>query len=276
MSRHGRLATAVALGGLAALPLASGAAAPGAFGVRSSLAAMTVLPHRIHWLATPSLPPGRIARVDFLVDGRVAWTEREAPYVFGEDERGHLGSLVTSYLSPGRHSFAVRAVAKDGRRARASVTARVIAPPAPPPALAGTWRRRIRDTSGAPEAGTPGNPTGTYTPAGTYTMVIERRWIRHAFPGRFDPQISSGTGEGWIITSDWTPGRSTLRVVGSVTRRPFLDTDAEGGWWCLPDGPPATYSWSVSGDALTLKPAGGTDPCEVRGFVWTGTWTRAG
>jgi hypothetical protein len=44
----------------------------------------------------------------------------------------------------------------------------------------------------------------------------------------------------------------TARVVGSVTRKPMRDTDPEGGWWCLPDGPPASYSWSVGGDTLTL------------------------
>ena len=40
--------------------------------------------------------------------------------------------------------------------------------------------------------------------------------------------------------------------------------------------PVADYSWSVSGDTLTLAPIGGGDPCGIRGFIWTGQWTRAG
>jgi hypothetical protein len=40
------------------------------------------------------------------------------------------------------------------------------------------------------------------------------------------------------------------------------------------DGPPATYTWSVNGDTLTLAPVGGRDACAIRGFVWAGQWTR--
>ena len=36
------------------------------------------------------------------------------------------------------------------------------------------------------------------------------------------------------------------------------------------------YTWSVSGNTLTLMPVGGKDPCPLRGFIWTGDWTRAG
>jgi hypothetical protein len=51
---------------------------------------------------------------------------------------------------------------------------------------------------------------------------------------------------------------------------------AETGWWCLEDGPEADYTWSVSGDTLTLKPKTGADSCGVRGFVWAGDWKRVG
>jgi hypothetical protein len=53
-----------------------------------------------------------------------------------------MGWLVTTWLSPGRHRFVVRVVDRTGRSAEDAVTARVVAPPAAPPALArGTWRR---------------------------------------------------------------------------------------------------------------------------------------
>ncbi|MDX6414909.1 MAG: hypothetical protein QOH23_2319, partial [Gaiellaceae bacterium] len=44
--------------------------------------------------------------------------------------------------------------------------------------------------------------------------------------------------------------------------------------WCYPDGPGATYNWSVTGDTLTLTPVRGHDACGVRGFIWGGEWTR--
>ena len=52
--------------------------------------------------------------------------------------------------------------------------------------------------------------------------------------------------------------------------------EAETGWWCWQDGPPADYTWSVTGDTLTLRPTGGHDACGVRGFVWGGQWMRVG
>src|SRR6185503_4036103 len=113
----------------------------------------TVLPHRIHWIARPNLPSRDIKQVDFLIDGKVAWVEHEAPYVYSENEGKHIGYLVTSWLAPGRHRFAVRAVASDGRKATAGVTARVTPPPDLPAGLAGTWQRSISDTSGSPAPG---------------------------------------------------------------------------------------------------------------------------
>src|SRR5258705_10912688 len=72
------------------------------FGVTSTLDGKTVLPHRIHWIARPS--GASITEVDFLIDGRKAWVERERPYTYGDDGNW----LVTSALSPGKHRFTVR------------------------------------------------------------------------------------------------------------------------------------------------------------------------
>lgn len=263
---------------LAALPLAgagSAAAAKPAFKIRSSIDGKTVLPHRIHWIARPSLPGREIKRVDFLVDGKVAWVEHEAPYVYGEDDGTHRGYLVTSWLAPGRHRFAVRAVASDGRKATAAVTARVTPPPDLPAGLAGSWQRTITDTSGSPAPGGPGNPTETFTPAGIYTMVIDKRMIQMRFPGTFRRPASDTSGEGWILDSDYAIQSSIVRALGPVTFEPFVE-QAEGGSWCWMDGPSGDYDWAIAGDTLTLTPRRGADPCAVRGFVWAGEWTRVG
>jgi hypothetical protein len=182
---------------------------------------------------------------------------------------------VTSWLAPGRHRFAVRATALDGRKATAVVTARVTSPPELPAGLAGRWQRTITDTSGAPAAGTPDNPTDTLTPAGTYTMVIDKRQIQMLFPGRFHRPASDRTGEGWILDSDYTIESRILHATGPVTFEPFHE-QAEGGQWCWQDGPRGDYEWSISNDTLTLTPRGGDDPCGVRGFIWAGQWTRVG
>jgi len=46
------------------------------FTVKSSLDGKTVLPHRIVWVAFPSLGRSKVVRVDFFIDGgRVRWSE---------------------------------------------------------------------------------------------------------------------------------------------------------------------------------------------------------
>jgi hypothetical protein len=267
-----------ALAGLAGLAAVPATAAEPPFTVTSTLHGKTVLPHRIHWYATASLPENRIAELKFLIDGKARWSEASAPYIYGDPEdtfgKANRGYLVTSFLAPGRHEFTVRATSLDGRTATDTVVARVPAAPQPPARLAGTWRRTIDDVSGMPAPGSAGNPTSGYTPAGTYTMVIEKRWIQVRQPGRFDKLGSEHTGAGWIYDSDYAAGPKRLHVAGAVTFRQF-DNEAEGGPWCYWGGPEADYTWSVSGDTLTLTPVGGKDPCGLRGFVWAGEWTRA-
>lgn len=275
--------TAAALGGLAMTPTQSGATSSGVsrsiaenaktFTVRSTLNGKSELPHRIHWIGVPSLSRTKIAAVQFLIDGKVKWLEHKPPYTYSDDG----GYLVTSWLAPGRHRFTVRATATDGRKATHTVIARVQAAPEPPATLAGTWQRTV-DTTNAPKPGTRGNPTETPIPAGTYTLTFEKRWIHDRFPGPFSvsKSIRKGTGEGEEFDTDWTPDASTFHVQGAVTFRVFHeDTDQEGGAWCYFGGPPADYNWSVTGDTLTLNPTAGKDACGIRGFIWTGQWTRA-
>ena len=250
---------------------------PAPFTVTSTLKGKKMLPRRIRWVASTSLPAAQIREVEFIIDGgRPKWIEKVAPYTYGEDENGrHQNYLVTSWLTPGRHRFIVRAIAVDGRRAEQTVVARVLPAAAPPAALAGTWTRTIEDTSAAPAVGSPGNPTYTHTPPGTYALVIDKRWIQTRFPGRYVLPASEDSGEGWILDSDYTAGATSLIARGSVVFRQFHD-EAEGGQWCWEDGPDSSYAWSVSGDTLTLRPMHGADPCTVRGFIWAGDWKRAG
>jgi hypothetical protein len=248
---------------------ASGASKP--FNLASTLDGKTVLPHRIRWVALPSLPASRVKEVDFLIDGREAWIEHKPPYAYADDG----GFLVTSWLAPGKHRFTVHAIPFHGRPGTDTVVARVLPPPEVPATLAGTWQRTITNTSGAPAPGSAGNPTSTLTPPGRYEITFDRRWIHDVLPCTTSPcTYVSATGAGGEFLSDWNPAPSTFYVQGEVTFRVFKDTDRLAGWWCQTWGPPATYTWSVTGKTLKLAPVGGHDACAIRGYVWSGVWKR--
>ena len=249
---------------LAALVVGGSSAALTSLTVRSTLDGKTILPHRIHWLGLPSVPAAKVLEVDFMIDGEKAWVERRAPYTYSDDR----GYLVTSWLTPGRHEFTTRVIARDGRRAEDTVVARVIPPPAPPTSLAGKWQR---------DADTSAVPASDLTPSGVYTLTFEKRWIQSRFPGRFAPGHGPGssahTGHGWLLDSDWTPGSNRFHVQGAVVFRLLHPEDQEGGSFCGLWGPGADYRWSVTGNNLTLTPVG-NDPCRDRAVVWAGVWKR--
>ena len=237
------------------------------FKLRTSLDGKTVLPHRIRWLGYPLLPRNKVRKVAFLIDGKVRWIEHHPPYSYSDDG----GYLVTSWLSAGAHRFTVRATSFTGAKASKTVVARVIAAPKPPAELAGTWQRDIADEVPGPSDPRCGPDP---VPAGRWTLVFERRWIETVFPGKFHREKSKQTSFGYIIDNDWVPGPNTFEVDGSVTIQVFHDDDQRGGWWCLPGGPGAKYSWAVHGNTLSLAPVGGQDKNEQRGAVFTGKWTR--
>lgn len=264
---------AVAACVLAAAPAATAPAQHAKLRVTSTLDGKTVLPRRITWIvSTPGTPRSALksGAVSFIVDGKIRGFTEAPPYTFPD----HGGYLVTTWLTPGEHTFTSRVRAKDGEVVDDTVKARVLPAQGPPAALAGTWERTVTDVSGMPKPGSSGNPTDTITPAGTWKLVFDKRWIQSRFPGTFDPKTAGKTGDGLIIDNDWTPGAKTFQALGGVQDKVLQDSDAEGGWWCLVGGPVATYSWSVSGDTLTLTPSGGADACTVRGFIWAGDWTR--
>jgi hypothetical protein len=234
--------------------------------VTSSLDGKTVLPHRVHWLAYPHVKEEAIKEVAFLIDGKVRWIPDELPNTYS----GTGGFLVTSFLTPGLHRFTVRVKTRDGRTASDTVRARVIPTPEPPAQLAGKWQHDIPHAVPAD----PGSSGDATVPGGTWTLIFERRWAETVAPGKFDPVVSQATGFGYILDSDYIPKAASFHIAGAVTIQALHDEDRRGGWWCNTGGPEADYTWSVRGDTLTLAPVGGTDACNQRGAILTGTWTR--
>lgn len=244
------VAAASAAAGCAARTSGAPATAAGKrFTIRSTLHGRTVLPHRIHWFAYPSLPSSKIIAVDFLIDGRLSWVEHNAPYDYGFD--GNY--LVTTWLKPGLHRFTAVAQAVDGRRAKSSVTARVL-PPAPPPApLAGTWKRAI----------TPAHASGQ--PAGTWILRISKIgwWMKVPDGGR---------GANLIDVAYLRPGRIEAR--GGIWTKPNPpDNPTQGNGWCDEPFQPVQYTWRVRRTTLTLTLAGPAR-CDGESVIWSGSWTH--
>ena len=86
--------------------------------VSSSLADGQVVSGSQHWLVDTS---GAVARVEFVVDGKVRATATAAPYAYDWD---------TSLEAPGTHVLAVRAVGADGAVAEQTFTVTVSPPSA--------------------------------------------------------------------------------------------------------------------------------------------------
>lgn len=222
------------------------AAVRGAFSVRSSLVGKTILPHRIHWLGTPSLPEAKIREVDFLIDGQLKWVERHPPYAYGYD--GNY--LVTTWLRPGLHQFSVVAIATDHTRATVSSSARVGIAKPPPTKLAGDWARMVSSA----EAGTSGR-------AGRWTLSIDKVGWR----------ILDPSGHGALVDVAYLSA-ATLEARGGIATRNH--DSHEGNIWCDEPFQPVRYRWSVDGDALTISLAG-PKRCDGESQVWAGDWTRS-
>jgi hypothetical protein len=240
---------AVAVAAAVVLSYAGSATAEATFTVRSTLGAKPVLPHRIRWLAIPSLPAAEIRSVAFSIDGVLRWSEQNPPYTYGND--GNF--LVTSWLSAGVHRFTVETVSTDGRRATATTKARVAATPPPPADLAGTWERVLAkaEVEGAIDSA-----------PGRWRLTIEKAGWRFHDPGTHGALVDVaylGTGLVEARSGIYTqlPGRGL-----------------EGNLWCDSPFEPVRYRWSRDGDTLTLALAG-RKRCDGQSQVWAGSWTRA-
>src|SRR5262245_608718 len=251
---------------LAAVLVSSAAARTSAppLRVTSNLDGKKVLPLRSRWLAYPNVTSAKIRQVDFLIDGKVRWTEHYRPYNYGSDDRhGHLGFLITTWLSPGVHRFTARAVPTVGRPATDTAVARVLPAPTPPAGLAGTWTRNVTPDEVKKATSGEGPPTGVWK------LVFDRvgAWV-------LDP-LGSGVVEEYDATSTGIHAYAPIQMapfedgMGGVAR---FGHHGIGGTVCNYDGTVGNWGGSVSGDQLTLTAS--EETCGDRRAIWEGTWTR--
>jgi hypothetical protein len=260
---------AVVLSGLAVSPTAIGQGGIAASTkLTTTIDGRKVLPLKVRWLAHPPGKASAVAEVRFLIDGKLSWIEHGKPFNYGSDDiHGHLGWLVTSFLSPGRHRFTTQARLKSGRTLTDTVIARVLEALAPPAALAGRWRRTLTDD----DLKTLNPALVGAVPTGTWDLVFDRvgAWD-------LDPQ---GTGliEHVVIHDSAMTIDAPIQIAPLINNRTGVSRYGHhdiGTFFCREDGPVGTYTWSVAGNQLTLTPT--VEPCLLRQAVWSTTWTRVG
>jgi hypothetical protein len=223
-------------------------------GIMSTLDNKNVLSHRIRWIAYPK-PLREVGKVDFLIDGKVRWIEKNTPYVYGDDSNW----LVTSWLSPGRHRFTVRAVTAGGRSVSKTTVARVLPAPAAPSQLSRTrWMREVTQAQ-----------AGKTTPGGRWVLEIDRTGWRIKDPHG---------GANWIDVLYLAPGRVRLR--NGIWTRPRNAQEPnvqEGSGWCEDTNASGNYRWSLAAERLTIV-LDGRDRCGTAGDerfrIVAGEWMR--
>jgi hypothetical protein len=242
--------------------------------ITSSLDGVKVLPQQSRWLAHPNIAPAEVEKVDFLIDGRLRWVEHSAPYVYaGDDDGSRLGYLFTSWLTPGQHRFVTRVKTASGETATDAVSARVVAAPAPPSSLAGTWTRTLTKEDVAKED--PRYDDAFVPMTGTWRIVINRIGIWELDPvgGGIIQAYSLNGGALRAYAPIMMKPRQASGDPGSIHR--FGNRiDVGGGIDCDQSGPVGGYRWSVADRQLSLTAV--REPCGQRRAIYEGTWARKG
>lgn len=222
--------------------------------MRSTLDGRTALPRRIHWAATPSAPANQISEVDFLIDGKLGWVERNPPYYYGDDGNW----LVTSFLRPGEHTFIVRTVTAQGKTLTDAVRASTSAPQTPPQALRGIWSKVVTATDLTKASSNQPPPSGRWE-----LRIIANGWqLRDPTPG-----------------ASWGLFDVAYLPDGKLQMRPTIEyppyPNSNNGGFCGDTDPLWTWTYSTDGPGrtFTVHPVG-HDPCGDRAAILEGTWSR--
>ncbi len=201
-----------------------------------------------------------VDHVDFLIDGKVRWTERSAPYEFNEGR-----PFAAWPLGAGAHELRVRAVASTGEDDEAPATVHVKRGSQPPRLATGSYSRmvtaadvhRVADYRDAPHGAfgdpfEPGRWMMQVRPDGVITLDVEGG---SEFDPFFEPFQAMDGG--------------SLEVYGPAL---WLQSHPEqGSIFCDPEDVGA-YRWSVTERQLTITAVDHT--CADRDTILVGTWQR--
>jgi len=198
------------------------------------------------WIATLTgqSASSPVDRVEFLIDGDLAWVERNAPYSFNDD--GNL--FVPSVLDPGSHQLSVNVYTASGVAATSETTVTTTRPSVP----AELEGKGFKIQTPAQRCPTCDMPDGVWRIEFGADGVI-----------RFDDPLGGKGTEAFEATSD-----GALTLYGPTSW--IVPEEAQGGF-CNPDGM-VPMTWRISGADLILSAGATPDPCPGRAWVFTGTY----
>jgi hypothetical protein len=230
--------------------------------VTMSIADHARLTHAVAWqVMVNTASDDAVQEVDFLVDGTQKWIENQPPYFFDDDDQ----VLTPWLLGEGKHVLTAHVVTLDGASADATANVTVRVDVSRNRIIAGTYRRRVTpadqrrvESYRVPSKGAFGN----VSPTGTWTLHIGAN-------GEIVGVDPSGDASNPFV-EPFTLTASSMRLYGpAIWRQPNPD---EPSLFCEPEQP-SDYTWSVSGDSLTIRNV--QKVCADRDIVFVGTWTKA-
>jgi hypothetical protein len=228
--------------------------------VRSSIRDGAELAQPVSWQAcVTGIPASDVAVVRFLIDGKLGYLARTAPYVFAG--RGNL--LLPGTLGPGSHVFAVDVTLTDGHHLTTAAAAVVSATaPGVPRQVLGLWSRTVT----AAEVARTQNFRDPVDPiplsAGTWQVSIGADGVARYT----DPTPAHDLTVGQVR---FEPGGRL--VVGNQI--PGFPHASQGGF-CGDTVGDGIYQWSLHDNALTIQVVS-DHQCANRNSFWNGTFTRS-
>jgi hypothetical protein len=221
--------------------------------VTSSIHNGAVLSGPVQWSASVKTSGKNdfIKSVDFWSDDKKLWTEENPPYTFNDDN----GLLFPWLLGGGTHVLKVTADMSSGQVATASATVTTKAAVVPP-ALIGTYTRNVPQSDYGPGFVSDGTPFGIWT-----LQIKADGEMIDTVPGG-----GEGTHEAFTATA------TTLTMQG-YRAWGVPAGYAQGGMCNSTPEQPDGYTWTRSGNELTLASPTDLAQCVDRGGLFIGTWT---
>jgi hypothetical protein len=232
------------------------APAPQTLVVLSSISNGAVVSNAVAWTGVPvGVATSHVARVQFLIDAKVAWTAQHPPYIFN----GPGNDLFPWVLGAGAHRLAVRVLTQTGASASTAAAVTVSAGPPVPSALMGSFTRLVSTAGRRHAHGSHHGPRSPGLSAGVWRIEIARDGVI----SYQDPRGASGNEAIMVL-----PG-GILTLDGPANW--LLSPQLKGGF-CTPE-PTGAYAWSIHAKRLVLAPE--RDRCASRSSIFAGVWTRS-
>ena len=255
-------AAAVAMAAMAGCgPRADPAApTPSAAQVSSPILDGAELARPIRWQArVTGLPASDVVAVRFLIDGKLRYLARTAPYVFA----GQGNLLLPGTLGPGSHIFAVDVTLADGHHLTVAVAAVVsAAAPGVPRQVLGRWNRTVTAAEVARTQNFRDQPNGIPVSPGTWRVSIGADGVARCTGPAPAHRLSAGQVR-------FEPG-GRLVVGNQIPDFPH----ASEGEFCGGTVGAGIYHWSLHGNALAIRVVS-DQQCANRKSFWNGIFTRS-